>query len=513
MMMANEPKIKDYPTWDRHRYHTDSIQWADNPLYGWCNKNHKSNGDPYDVYTDGLKIYTTIDSRMQQHLEDAVRDYMSSLQSRFLSERGGTQNPYYGSDNRLKQALIKRAIKQSERYQQLKRQGLSDNEIMSNFNQKKEMKLFSYNGEVVKVMSPLDSLIYTKSFLRCGVMTMDPTTGYIKAYVGGPNYDHFKYDMVSTGRRQIGSTVKPFLYSLAVENGLTPCDQVSNATISIGGWSPRGGGGGGTVTLKHALTTSNNTVSAHLVDMFKPDNLVYIMRNFGITDSLAAVPALCLGACDVSVREMVGAYSTFANKGMRSEPLFVTKITDNDGNVLAEFAPQQTEVISENSCYKMLSMLRSVVDHGTGSRMRGYGVSAPMGGKTGTTNASSDGWFMGFTPDLVTGVWVGGEERFIHFGSSQGAELALPILAKFLVKVFNDPALPYSQDTKFDVPESFNECSSEYGNSRYDDGSYSGSYRRRSGGGGGGNGNNGGGGGGEASHASQQSSVMEGVFD
>ena len=505
MMMAKEPRFEDYPDWNRQAFYGDSVEWVTNPLYGWCDKCHKADGSPYDVYSDGLKIYTTIDSRMQKHLEDAVRQHMGgTLQPNFLRERGGTRNPYSSDPQELtakqKQALIKAAIRQTARYRALKASGMSDNEIMRNFNTPTEMRLFTYNGEVDRVMSPLDSLLYTKSYLRCGVMSMDPQTGYIKAYVGGPDFRFFKYDMVSTGRRQIGSTVKPFLYTLAMENGYTPCDRLRNTQPVINGWAPRNAGHGRIgqmVDLRWALTYSNNWISARLIDALKPANLVNMLHNFGITNKLDTVPALCLGPCDVSVKEMVSAYSAFANKGMRAQPMFVTRICDNSGNVLAEFTPQQTEVMSEEAYYKILSMLLNVVDAGTGARLRyAYHIDAQMGGKTGTTNFNADGWFMGFTPELVTGVWVGGEERFIHFASmayGQGAEMALPIYGLYMKSIYDDPSLPYSQSTKFDFPADFNPC-----------------------GGLGGYGYGSGGGGGHSSEEAaepQESDVMEGVFD
>ena len=505
MMMAQKPQMKDYPQWNKGAFYDDSTQWVNNPLYGWCNKNRKSDGSNYDIYTDGLRIYTTIDSKMQEYAEEAVRQHLSqTLQPAFVRERGGYNNPYTNNtaelSSAMKKRLINNAIRQSDRWRELKARGLNDNEIMSNFKTKTDMHLFSYNGDVDKTITPYDSVLYTKTFLRCGMMSMDPQTGYVKAYVGGPDYKHFKYDMVSTGRRQIGSTVKPFLYTLAMENGMTPNDQISNARITINGWTPRGGGGGGMLTMKSALTMSNNTVSARLVDMFKPANLVNEMHNFGISNKLDTVAALCLGISEVSVREMVGAYSAFANKGMRSDPIFVTRICDNHGNVLAEFGPRQTEVISEDAYYKMLSMLESVVNAGTGRRIRGYGITAEMGGKTGTTNDNSDGWFMGFTPELVTGVWVGGEERYIHFTSGaigQGAEQALPIFAIYMKKLYDDPAIPYKQDTKFDWPDGIE--------ASWREGSYSG--------GGGGHGRGGGGDGGGGGGGGHHAEVMQGVFD
>ncbi len=503
MMMAKEPHMSDYPEWNRQAFYDDSVEWVNNPLYGWCNKNHKADGSTYDIYSDGLKIYTTIDSRMQKYLEEAVHQHMGgTIEPNFLRERGGTRNPYSNNPEEVsakqRQQLIKNAIRQTDRYRALKAQGKSENEIMSNFNTPTDMHMFTYNGETDRVMTPLDSLLYMKSYLRCGVMSMDPQTGYIKAYVGGPDFKFFKYDMVSTGRRQIGSTMKPFLYTLAMENGYTPCDRLLNTQPVINGWAPRNSGHGRIgqmVDLRWALTYSNNWISAKLIDALKPANLVSTLHNFGISNKLDTVPALCLGPCDVSVKEMVSAYSAFANKGMRAQPMFVTRICDNSGNVLAEFTPQQTEVMSEDAYYKILSMLLNVVDAGTGARLRyAYQIQAQMGGKTGTTNYNADGWFMGFTPDLVTGVWVGGEERYIHFASmayGQGAEMALPIYGIYMKKVYDDPSLPYSQSTKFDFPADFNPCGGHVGY----EGDRIGDRNA------------------ESHESTQESDVMEGVFD
>lgn len=302
------------------------------------------------------------------------------------------------------------------------------------------MTVFSWDGPVDTTMTPRDSIRYHKMFLRTGFMSMDPVTGYIKAYVGGPDFRFFQYDMVSQGRRQIGSTVKPFLYTYAMEEGYTPCDRFLNAQPTIideagHAWSPRNSGSaavGQMVDLRWALTHSNNWISARLMEKLSPAVLVRTMHNFGITNHLDAVMSLCLGPCDVSVREMVGAYTAFANKGMRVDPIFVTRICDNAGNVISEFSPVHTEVISEEAYYKIVSILLNVVQSGTGASLRGapYNITAEMGGKTGTTNSNSDGWFMGFTPQLVSGVWVGGEERYIHFNTmayGQGARMALPI--------------------------------------------------------------------------------------
>ncbi len=311
-------------------------------------------------------------------------------------------------------------------------------------------------------MTPLDSILYTKHFLRTGFMSMDPKNGHVKAYVGGPNFSFFQYDMVSTGRRQIGSTIKPFLYTYAMEEGFTPCDEFLNEQPTIVDelgrpWSPRNSGTariGEMVDLRWALTNSNNWISARLMSQLSPAQLVRNMHNFGITNHIDPVISLCLGSCEVSVKEMVGAYSAFANKGMRAQPLFVTSITDSSGNPISDFTTSHTEVISEDAWYKINSILQNVVDGGTGNRLRRppYNITANMGGKTGTTNSNSDGWFMGFTPELVSGVWVGGEERYIHFNNmanGQGAAMALPIYGLYMKKVYSDPSLPYSQTTRF----------------------------------------------------------------
>ena len=299
-------------------------------------------------------------------------------------------------------------------------------------------------------------------------MSMDPKNGHVKAYVGGPNYTHFQYDMATQGKRQVGSTIKPYLYTLAMEEGLWPCDKVVNKPITImdgngNPWSPRNSGKtriGQEVSLRWALANSNNWISAYLMSMFTPEALVRMMRSFGIRSHLDPVVSLCLGPADISVAEMVDAYTAFANKGIRVEPLYVTRIEDSNGNVIATFTPQMHEIFSESTAYKMIYMLRSVVDGGTGDRIRGrFGLTMPMGGKTGTTNNNSDGWFMGFTPSLVSGVWVGGEDRSIHFdgiAEGQGASMALPIWALYMQKVLTDSTLGYSSTESFDVPGSFN---------------------------------------------------------
>lgn len=480
MMQAKEPRRGDYPDWDQQRFVDDSIQWATNPLYGWVEKNPKPDGTKYNIYTDGLRIYTSIDSRMQKYAEEAVIDHLkNTLQPQFDREKGG-RGPYTTNSAELGQLtprkLIDRAIRQSERYRVLKNAGMSDAEIMEEFDKPVDMTVFSYDGgQVQKTMSPRDSVVYQKMFLRAGFMSMDPLTGQVKAYVGGPNFHFFQYDMAGVGRRQIGSTVKPFLYTYAFEEGFTPCDMFLNAQPSITlptgeVWAPRNTGYariGEMVDLYWALTNSNNWISARLMSELSPSTLARTMHTFGITNHLDPVVSLCLGPCDVSVREMVTAYTAFSNKGLRVDPIYVTKITDNNGNVISEFTPQYTEVMSQEAYFKMVNILQNVINSGTGSRLRRapYNITAVMGGKTGTTNYNADGWFMGFTPNLVSGVWVGGDERYIHFNrmaQGQGAAMALPIYGLYMKKVYADKSLPYSQTLQFpEPPAGFSPCYKE----------------------------------------------------
>lgn len=480
MMQAKEPRRGDYPDWDQQRFVDDSIQWATNPLYGWVEKNPKPDGTKYNIYTDGLRIYTSIDSRMQKYAEEAVIDHLkNTLQPQFDREKG-SRGPYTTNSAELGQLtprkLIDRAIRQSERYRVLKNAGMSDAEIMEEFDKPVDMTVFSYDGgHVQKTMSPRDSVVYQKMFLRAGFMSMDPLTGQVKAYVGGPNFHFFQYDMAGVGRRQIGSTVKPFLYTYAFEEGFTPCDMFLNAQPSITlptgeVWAPRNTGHariGEMVDLYWALTNSNNWISARLMSELSPSTLARTMHTFGITNHLDPVVSLCLGPCDVSVREMVTAYTAFSNKGLRVDPIYVTKITDNNGNVISEFTPQYTEVMSQEAYFKMVNILQNVINSGTGSRLRRapYNITAVMGGKTGTTNYNADGWFMGFTPNLVSGVWVGGDERYIHFNrmaQGQGAAMALPIYGLYMKKVYADKSLPYSQTLQFpEPPAGFSPCYKE----------------------------------------------------
>ncbi len=464
------------------QYNTDSTQWEENPLYGWILKNPKPDGTYYDIYTDGLRIYTTIDVRMQQYAEEAVYEHLGgTLQPAFEKEkRGQTTGPYTTNPDELSRSgvmnLIKNAMKQTERWRVQKNAGIDEAQIEKTFHTPYKMDVFTYVKENGKyrpgtktvTMTPYDSLLYMKSILRTGMMSMDPHNGYVKAYVGGPDFNFFQYDMVSRGKRQIGSTAKPFLYTLAMEQDFTPCSMFSNTQPTFGNWSPRNSGSarvGEMVDLRWALTNSNNWISARLVYALGAKNLANKMRMFGVTGHIDATLPLALGTVDVPVKEMVAAYSTFANKGLRVDPVFVTRIEDNQGNLIYSATPHRSEVTSEKAYYKILSILLNVVDSGTAASLRGrYGISAQMGGKTGTTNSNSDSWFMGFTPDLVTGVWVGGEERYIHFNTmalGQGARAALPIYGFYMQKVYADRKLPYSQDTRFEIPADINVCEGE----------------------------------------------------
>ena len=473
VMTAPKPVRSDYRGWQMQKFYEDSIAWETNPLYGWCAKNKKKDGTNYNIYTDGLKIYTTINSRMQQYAEDAVKEHLSDyLQPIFFKEKEGSKNaPYARSlpEKRVEELLTK-AMKQTERYRLMKEAGASEQQIRKAFDTPEEMTVFSWKGDKDTIMTPMDSIRYYKSFLRTGFMSMDPANGHVKAYVGGPNYVYFQYDMAMVGRRQVGSTIKPYLYTLAMENGFSPCDQarhVEQTLIDENGtpWTPRNANDkryGEMVTLKWGLANSDNWISAYLMGKLNPYDLVRLIHSFGVRNkAIDPVVSLCLGPCEISVGEMVSAYTAFANKGIRVAPLFVTRIEDSDGNVISTFAPQMEEVISASSTYKMLVMLRAVINEGTGGRVRRYGITADMGGKTGTTNDNSDAWFMGFTPSLVSGCWVGGDERDIHFGRmtyGQGAAAALPIWAMYMKKVYDDPTLGYDQQERFKLPEGFDPC-------------------------------------------------------
>ncbi len=475
-MMMDRPDRRNYPAWNERQYVIDSIAFASDPLCGWCKKNTKKDGSYYNIYTDGLKIHTTIDSRMQQYAEESVYGHVARfLQPAFDEENAHKPNAPFSDKLSAKDinSIMSRAVQQSERYITMKQAGATAEEIHRAFHTPTDMSVFTYHGDVDTVMTPIDSIRYYKSFLRAGFMSMDAHTGQVKAYVGGLDFSHFQYDMVMYGRRQVGSTIKPFLYSLAMENGSSPCDKAPNVqrTYMVAGqpWTPRNANRrryGQMVTLKWGLAQSNNWISAYLMSKLNPRQFVAMLHKFGINNpDIHPSMALALGPCEVSVGEMVSAYTTFANNGIRIAPLFVTRIEDSEGNVVANFEPRMDEVISSASAYKMIVELRAVIDEGTGGRIRyKYNIPGEIGGKTGTTNNNSDAWFMGFTPQLVSGVWVGGEDRDIHFDSmqmGQGATMALPIWAYFMKKVYRDVHLPYKPTATFDVPADFDPCAKE----------------------------------------------------
>ena len=466
----------------------------------WCSTKIKPDGSRYNLYTDGLKIYTTIDSRLQKFAEESVETHISSLQKDFYKHWKGYTNAPFPKDFEQEQidAIVDQSMKRSVRYKRLKSRGKTINEIRKIFDEKTKMKLFSWQGKIDTILSPRDSLIYSKFFLHSGLMSMEPSTGFVKAYVGGINYENFQYDHVTSGKRQVGSTFKPFLYSLAIQEGYSPCYQVPNVPVVFDkykwrlekDWSPRNSGGedldGLTLTLKYGLANSINTVTAYIMKQFGPHAVVDLARKIGIKSKILAVPSLCLGTFDLSVYEMVGAYSTFSNKGVWVEPIFVTKIEDKNGVLLEKFIPESNEAMSEKTADVMVRLLQGVVDgvysptankkSGTGVRLRfKYGFTNEIGGKTGTTQNHSDGWFMGITPNLVTGVWTGCEDRSVHFRditTGQGANMALPIFAEYMQRVYADTIntgihpIPFnisrSIDVKLDCDDSLDSIEEEF---------------------------------------------------
>ena len=447
--------------WD---YRQAVEQWESNPLYGWCDKNVKANGQPYDLYRDGLKIYTTVNATMQRYAEQAVWEQMGGtvqpMMDRVTKARG-TVFSDISKDER--EAIMRRAKKNSDRYRQMKRDGATDAEIDKAFATPVPMRVFSYKGDRDTTMSPDDSLMYYKKFLRASFMAVDPSNGYVKAYVGGTSYRYFKYDMAKQGRRQVGSTIKPFVYTFAIEQlDLTPCTQVPNLPVTIETdnepWSPREASkvvyDGEWKPLRWGLANSRNNYSAWIMKQARqPQAVVDFIHKFGIRSYIDPVYALCLGTSDFSLFELVGAYGTFANRGVHVDPIFVTRIEDRHGNVLANFTSPSQDAISEQSAYTMLGMLKRVVNAGTAGRIRALGLKADMGGKTGTSQKNSDAWFVGVTPKLVAGAWVGGEDRSIHLSSGgEGSRIALPIFANFMKKVYGDSKLGITEKDQFPIP-------------------------------------------------------------
>jgi len=431
----------------------------DNFLKKWCSEHLKPDGKPYDLYRDGLKIYTTIDPKMQQYAEEAANEHMKELQGVFFQRLKNKKNAPFSwrvSKDEIAQ-IMKQAMKRSDRYKRMKKADMSDADIEKNFNTATKMTVFTWNGARDTTMTPMDSIRYYKSFLQCGFMAMEPQTGYIRAWVGGIDFRYFKYDHVKESRRQVGSTFKPFVYALAIQEGWSPCDMVPNVRTCIPtpagvDWCPDNSDhklDGKMLPLKKALANSVNYITAHLMKQYGPEAVVAFAKSVGITAPLDPVPSLCLGTADISLYEMVGANSTFANKGTWIEPTFVTRIEDKNGKVLAEFIPKSNEALSEEKAYLMANLMKGVVDYGTGGRLRSrYKLMTPIAGKTGTTQNNSDGWFIGLTPDLAGGAWVGAEDRSVHFDNTsegQGASMALPIWAKFMQKVYADKTIKISK--------------------------------------------------------------------
>lgn len=450
-----------------------------NKMKSWCKENYKSDGENYNLYTDGLKIYTTIDSRLQRFAEEATVVHMSSLQKDFYKHWDGQPNAPFPEDFEPEQIelLLSQSMKRSDRYKRLKSYGVDQDKIKEIFNKKVPMSLFSWNGRIDTTLSPMDSLLYSKYFIHSGMMSMEPGSGHVKAYVGGINYENFQYDHVTQGKRQVGSTFKPFLYSLAIQEGYSPCYEVPNVPVVFDkykwrlekDWVPKNSGGedleGLTLTLKYGLANSINTITAYIMKQFGPHAVVDLARKIGIQSKILAVPSLCLGTFDLSVYEMVGAYSTFANKGVWVEPIFISRIEDKNGVIIEDFTPKSVEAMSEKTADIMVRLLQGVVDGvysptakkrtGTGIRLRyKYGFKNEIGGKTGTTQNQSDGWFMGITPNLVTGVWAGCEDRSVHFRdiqNGQGANMALPIFAEYMQRVYSDTSVSKVFPEKFDI--------------------------------------------------------------
>lgn len=466
IMMAKKPVRTDYHEWQAGQYYTDSLSWETDPLYGWCNKNFKKDGTPYDIYTDGLRIHTAIDSRMQRYAEEAMRGHVGGyLQGQFEKEGRHSKNfPYNASLSRADvDRQLRRAMRQTDRYRAMKAAGASEQEIEKAFNTPVPMTIFTYHGDQDTEMTPMDSIRHYKSFLRSGLVSIDPENGHVKAYVGGLDYTHFQYDMAMVGRRQVGSTMKPFVYTMGMEDGMTPETTILNAMRTYGNWTPRNGSRaryGEQVPLKWGLAQSNNWVTAGLMAQIDPTGtrLVNYLHQFGVANNeiYPSMP-LCLGACEITVGEMASAYTAFINKGIRCALILVTRIEDNQGNTITDFTPRMNEVISEETSYKMIEMMQGVIDQGTGRRLRyKFNFKGEIAGKTGTTNDNSDGWFMGCVPRLITACWVGGEERLIHFNTTamgQGASTALPIWAHYMKKVYADHALGYSEQEKFNLPK------------------------------------------------------------
>jgi penicillin-binding protein 1A len=468
IMNREKPNPKDYKS--KTNYHNDSAQWALNPLYGWCAKNPKPDGLPYNLYKDGLKIYTTIDSRMQQYAEDVLKNHLSeTLQPGFFRAKKNQKKAPFANNlsEKFVEGRIALAMRQSERYRSMKLLGFSDSEIEKAFRQKTEMQIFTWKGFRDTVLSPWDSIRYSKFFLRASFLAVDPHNGHVKAYVGGPDIRYFKYDGVMRQRRQVGSTIKPLIYTLAIDQGMSPCSKVLNSPVTFqlyGGkaYTPQNDEAtefdNELVTIKWGLANSVNNVVAGLFQQLQSQPLIGLLRSLEVKSDIPDVPSICLGTPELTMAELVGAYTIFPGKGFYAQPIMVTRIEDKNGKVISEFTSSRKEIMSSKTAYTMTQMLKEVVTSGTARRIRGvYGLNYEIGGKTGTTQNQSDGWFVGITPDLVAAAWVGGDEPSIHFdymSQGQGATMALPIYAMFLKKVYADNSIRINRG-EFEIPEGY----------------------------------------------------------
>jgi len=466
-MNARKPQRSRYPT--EEDFSADSLRWETDEIFGWLNKNLKPDGSQYNLDKDGLKIYTTINFKMQKYAEQAVAEHLGkTLQKAFDKEiRWNPNRPFApGTDKELTDQLMHNARRWSDRYRTAKKEGISEKDILAGFEKKEKMRVFAWNdkGYVDTLMTPNDSIRYYKSILRAGFVAIEPGTGFVKAYVGGPNYRYFKYDNLRQTKRQVGSTIKPFLYTLAMQEGMTPCDKVVNVpqtfVVLDSTWTPRSTDKeewiGRTVTLKWGLTQSSNNISAYLMKQFGPSAMASMMRRMGIKSHIDEVYSLCVGPADIGPYEMVAAYNTFPSKGVYIEPMFVSRIEDNQGNVLTECSNAKREAISERTAFLMENLMQNVINHGTGIRLRAvYNLKGEIAGKTGTTNDNSDGWFIGYTPSITAGVWVGGEDRQIHFKSlalGGGSNMALPIWGIWMKKCLEDPSTGLNESDVFTGP-------------------------------------------------------------
>jgi penicillin-binding protein 1A len=485
-LTASKPDFSTYPDWNKDLFWSDSLLWEEDLLYGWCNKNIKPNGEAYNIYRDGLKIYTTINSTMQEYAESAMKEHLGTgetpLQELFEDDVAVRKNPPFSWELTDKdvQAIMETSMRGSERYRVMSETGIEEEEIFNFFeNENVEMEVFSWSGYIDTMMTPYDSILYYKKFLRSGFVSIEPQTGYIKAYVGGIDYNHFKYDHVMVAKRQVGSTFKPFVYTLAMMNGYSPCHEVANVPITIQlpegqkppTWTPQyseSSYDGKMISLRTALALSLNQISAWVMDQFSPEAVVEVAQAMGVKSHLEPVVSLCVGSCEVKLIEMVSAYCTFVNKGVHVDPVFVTRIEDKNGNTIVSFSPGKNQAFDENTAYRMIELMRGVVSGGTSSRIRyKYGLMNDIAGKTGTTNENSDGWFIGMTPNLVSGAWVGGEERSIRFTytrDGQGASMALPIWALYMQDIYACDSLGYSTSVNFEAPQIDDGIESDCGN-------------------------------------------------